>query len=77
MVKKIVDLNFGIKVNIKMIKNLIFTKFKKYVIVLNVYARARGSVDRATGSGPVGRGFKSLRAHFIYQPNHKGLCLLE
>ena len=60
-----------------MTKNLIFTKFKKCVIVLNVYARARGSVDRATGSGPVGRGFKSLRAHFIYQPNHKGLCLLE
>ena len=48
-----------------MTKNLIFTKFKKYVIVLNVYVRARGSVDRATGSGPVGRGFKSLRAHFM------------
>ncbi len=27
--------------------------------------RARGSVDRATGSGPVGRGFKSLRARFM------------
>jgi hypothetical protein len=27
--------------------------------------RARGSVDRATGSGPVGRGFKSLRARFL------------
>lgn len=60
-----------------MTKNLIFTKFKKYVIVLNVYARARGSVDRATGSGPVGRGFKSLRAHFICKANHKSLCLLE
>ena len=27
--------------------------------------RARGSVDRATGSGPVDRGFESLRAHFF------------
>ncbi len=29
------------------------------------FLRARGSVDRATGSGPVGRGFKSLRARFV------------
>ncbi len=27
--------------------------------------RARGSVDRATDSGSVGRGFKSLRARFF------------
>ncbi len=26
-------------------------------------SRARSSVDRASGSGPEGRGFKSLRAH--------------
>ncbi len=25
--------------------------------------RVRSSVDRAPGSGPVGRGFESLRAH--------------
>ncbi len=28
--------------------------------------RARGSVDRATGSGPVDRGFESLRAHLSF-----------
>ncbi len=33
--------------------------------------RARGSVDRATDSGSVGRGFKSLRARYLYKTNHK------
>ncbi len=28
--------------------------------------RARSSVDRATDSGSVGRGFKSLRARLLY-----------
>ena len=29
-------------------------------------SRARSSVDRASGSGPEGRGFKSLRAHCLF-----------
>jgi hypothetical protein len=33
--------------------------------------RARGSVDRATDSGSVGRGFKSLRARYLYRLTRK------
>ena len=32
-------------------------------------SRARSSVDRASGSGPEGRGFKSLRAHLNLSKN--------
>ncbi len=39
-------------------------------------SRARSSVDRASGSGPEGRGFKSLRAHFICLLWSKGLRLI-
>ena|GEM_PF-2631235 len=38
------------------LKNCVIVSYSKGVFW------ARGSVDRATGSGPVGRGFKSLRA---------------
>ena len=39
-------------------------------------SRARSSVDRASGSGPEGRGFKSLRAHFICLLWSKGFRLI-
>jgi hypothetical protein len=32
--------------------------------------RVRSSVDRATGSGPVGRGFESLRARLFKLTNY-------
>lgn len=35
------------------------------MVVLYWSMRARSSVDRATDSGSVGRGFKSLRARLI------------
>ncbi len=38
--------------------------------------RARSSVDRASGSGPEGRGFKSLRAHFECLLWSKGFRLI-
>ena len=34
-------------------------------VMISVTTRARGSVDRASGSGPEERGFESLRAHKI------------
>jgi hypothetical protein len=37
--------------------------------------RARGSVDRASGSGPEERGFESLRAHIVKkQQEHRVLA---
>ena len=35
-------------------------------------SRARGSADRATGSGPVGRGFESLRARKVKAIQEEG-----
>ncbi len=47
-------------------------------IVLLLYSRlrARGSVDRASGSGPEERGFESLRAHTIKKQQTSIICLL-
>lgn len=53
--------------------NLILFKFKKYAILTEGIG-ARGSVDRATGSGPVDRGFESLRAHVYFLCAFRG-CL--
>ena len=34
-------------------------------VIIRVNKWARGSVDRASGSGPEERGFESLRAHIL------------
>jgi hypothetical protein len=44
------------------------------VLLLETKLRARGSVDRASGSGPEERGFESLRAHTSKSSRQINVC---